>query len=54
MTDQDRDGIGTCEDLIRNAGGAVARGIIKLPGQPAPDVLEAAQFLIEEWDYCIG
>ena len=64
MVDGD-DGICTCEDIIINAGGSVNRGMITLPinvdDKSSPEVIlqmeevfDAAQYLLEEWDYAIA
>lgn len=45
------DGIGEAEDIIINAGGRVEQGFITLPLECNDDIFDAAQFLIEEWDY---
>lgn len=50
MTANDRDGIGTCEDLICSNNGSIIQGTILYAGED-PTVLEAIQFLLEEWDY---
>jgi hypothetical protein len=49
MTDTD-DGIGRCEQLIRDDGGKVVRGRITYAGTNET-VLRAVQFLCDEWDY---
>lgn len=51
------DGIITAENLIIKAGGTVDRGMIiyaELESKQAdPEVLDAIQYLLEEWDYAI-
>lgn len=44
------DGIQRCEEIIRAGGGTVERGIIRYTGND-PEVFDAIEYLVYEWDY---
>jgi hypothetical protein len=54
------DGILKAETIIRTSGGVVKNGII-IPAQEINlksctrgDVMDAIDYLVEEWDYCVN
>ena len=47
----DGDGIVHCENIINKAGGIIDSCIIRINCTEDQEVLDAIQFLIEEWDY---
>jgi hypothetical protein len=49
--EDDRDGIGTCEKIIQDAGGEIVENAYIGYSGSDPEVQEAIDFLCEEWDY---